>query len=46
MLDDNGFEKTRIVAADGGWDIVSDVALDAELDSALDIVGLVHTHIL
>ena len=39
MLDDAGFESTRIVAADGTWDIVNEVTQDAELDSALDVVG-------
>jgi len=39
MLDDAGFETTRIVAADGSWDIVNDVTQDAELESDLDVVG-------
>ncbi|KAK7508504.1 hypothetical protein BaRGS_00000070 [Batillaria attramentaria] len=41
MLDDNGFEKTRIVAADGiDWTIMNDVMRDAELDSVVDVLGI------
>ena len=42
QLDENGYEATRIVAADdigNGWNIVNDVAKDAALNSAVDIIG-------
>jgi O-glycosyl hydrolase len=34
-----GGYPTRVVAADGGWDIVNDMVDDAALASAIDIVG-------
>ncbi|XP_076470958.1 galactocerebrosidase-like [Babylonia areolata] len=40
MLDAEGLKKTRIVAADGGWDVISDVTRDAELSAALEAVGV------
>ena len=39
-LDDAGFLATRIVAADGGWDIVSDMATNPALAAAVDVVGV------
>jgi len=38
-LDQAGFSKTRIVAADGGWDISSDVLKDSALAGAVDYIG-------
>ncbi|KAL3863083.1 hypothetical protein ACJMK2_004859 [Sinanodonta woodiana] len=41
MLDKSGFQNVRIVAADGNWTPVStDILKDAELASAIDIIGV------
>lgn len=40
MLDDAGYANTRIVAADGNWNIVDDLSQDAMLDSAVDVIGV------
>lgn len=47
MLDQLGFENTRIVASDDGFQyIVEDMYKDAELTAAIDIIGWAHFSIL
>ncbi|XP_033098878.1 galactocerebrosidase-like [Anneissia japonica] len=40
MLNENGFEKTMLVASDNKWDISTDILLDADLAKAVDIIGI------
>ena len=44
-LDNNGFNGTEIVAADGGTDVISAAAKDSELADAIYAFGL-HAHVL
>lgn len=34
-----GFESTRIVAHDAGWDIAADILANATLAAAVDVIG-------
>ena len=38
-MDSRGFKNTRIVAADGKWEIVDDIIKDPELAAAVDYIG-------
>ena len=39
MLDSNGFTGTKIVAADGWWDISSYISTIPTLSKAVDVIG-------
>nr|KAG5714235.1 hypothetical protein BaRGS_018452 [Batillaria attramentaria] len=39
MLDASGLNHTRIVAADGNWNVATDVLKDPDLAAAVDYIG-------
>ena len=39
MLDDRGFSKTLIIAADEKWEIAADIAKDLDLASGIHAIG-------
>ncbi|XP_071947149.1 galactocerebrosidase-like isoform X2 [Antedon mediterranea] len=39
-LNENGFEKTMLVASDNKWEISTDILQDTELAKAVDIIGI------
>lgn len=38
-LDKLGFQNTKIIAADGEWDILHDILSDQDLAQSVDVIG-------